>query len=290
MSALDTGLVKYSTAEELARTFHEATGRIRILLNELGERTSQLKEKFFDSGYHFGVSLGHGGDNHISPNAEGINKIIDGMKREAWQAIINKLEIRRLMSSARQKEMDEQLSGQRRYNGHGDKPIPPVPDITPESILSVLNGFISESDNFLAEAIREEYDAWKPHKGWSDNFKTNAKFGEGGFVLGRKIIKGWMVERNYSGKGYSPRYQNRGHIQSLDNIFHLLDGKGFVKGNYGPLEQALRDSENGVGETEYFKFKAFKNGNLHLEFKRIDLLDRFNQIAGQNRLRSPENN
>jgi len=40
------------------------------------------------------------------------------------------------------------------------------------------------------------------------------------------------------------------------------------------------NTSNGTGETEYFKFKACKNGNLHLEFKRMDLVSKLNQLAG----------
>lgn len=35
-------------------------------------------------------------------------------------------------------------------------------------------------------------------------------------------------------------------------------------------------------ETEYFKFKFFFNGNCHIQFKRMDLVARMNQIAGEN--------
>jgi len=43
--------------------------------------------------------------------------------------------------------------------------------------------------------------------------------------------------------------------------------------------------EDGIGETDYFAFRCFKNGNLHLIFKRPDLVRRLNQIAGGKRLR-----
>jgi hypothetical protein len=40
-----------------------------------------------------------------------------------------------------------------------------------------------------------------------------------------------------------------------------------------------------VGETEYFAFRCFRNHNLHLRFKRPDLVAKINQIAGGNALR-----
>lgn len=44
----------------------------------------------------------------------------------------------------------------------------------------------------------------------------------------------------------------------------------------------------GVGETEMFAFRCFRNGNLHLRFKRLDLLKRLNEIAGGQNFRSSE--
>lgn len=41
----------------------------------------------------------------------------------------------------------------------------------------------------------------------------------------------------------------------------------------------------GADETAYFRFRCFKNGNLHIEFKRLDLVARLNQVAGGARLK-----
>jgi len=52
------------------------------------------------------------------------------------------------------------------------------------------------------------------------------------------------------------------------------------------VETAIGQSgREGRGETPLFRFKAFRNQNVHLEFKRLDLLKRFNQIAGGRRLK-----
>jgi hypothetical protein len=48
---------------------------------------------------------------------------------------------------------------------------------------------------------------------------------------------------------------------------------------------AIEASRTGSGETEYFRFKCCRNHNLHLEFKRLDLVEKLNAIAGGMRLR-----
>ena len=46
------------------------------------------------------------------------------------------------------------------------------------------------------------------------------------------------------------------------------------------LANAVQEAPGGVGETEFFKFRCFKNHNFHLEFKRPDLVQKLNEIGG----------
>jgi len=69
-------------------------------------------------------------------------------------------------------------------------------------------------------------------------------------------------------------------LRALDRVFCLLDGKGVPEGYSSPLIDAIETSQDGYGETEYFCFRACKNRNLHLEFKRPDLVEQFNRVAG----------
>lgn len=55
---------------------------------------------------------------------------------------------------------------------------------------------------------------------------------------------------------------------------------------YGMLYGAIVDSPMGAGETDYLKSKGYTDGNLHLEFKREDLLTRLNTTAEGNRLKN----
>jgi hypothetical protein len=81
----------------------------------------------------------------------------------------------------------------------------------------------------------------------------------------------------------------RNQIGALDRVFHLLDGAGYVSRTYlGELGDAINavPVESPAGRTKYFAFKLYRNGNIHLEFLRPDLVDKLNQIAGGKRLRA----
>jgi len=81
----------------------------------------------------------------------------------------------------------------------------------------------------------------------------------------------------------------RQYLQALDNVFHLLDGKGVAKYPFNLptlLGDKIRNTRDTTLETPYFSCKWFKNGNLHLKLKRLDLVQQINQKAGENRVKS----
>ncbi len=79
-------------------------------------------------------------------------------------------------------------------------------------------------------------------------------------------------------------------MTAMDNVFHMLDGKGIPPGYNGPLITAINQTgPEGKGQTDYFKFALYAgNGNMHLEFRRIDLVDQLNSVAGGGALRKPK--
>jgi hypothetical protein len=85
-----------------------------------------------------------------------------------------------------------------------------------------------------------------------------------------------------------PNYYREQYYRCLDNVFHLLDGKGAIKTHYGALYNAVKkagENHETAGTTEYFEFKAYKNGNLHLKFRRMDLVKKLNAMAANRELK-----
>ena len=257
-------MIEYTTAERLAAIYNSEIEQIKTACNQLSASTKRLQEAFsYDYGFTVGLqykSRGHYDDQ--------VDKIIEGMKLDAWKAILQKLNIRRLMSSKRAKELDEAL------DGRGE----PLPDISPETIIQVANGYAASVNEFLEEAVAEEYDFWRPSKRYAD-YKRNSEW-----KLNEKIIRPYVVERGYGNSRFRCNHHNQQHVTALDNIFSLLAGRGPVAEYKGPLVTAIEQSDDGVAETDMFKVRCHNNGNIHLTFKRRDLLELFNQIAAKNRI------
>ncbi len=91
------------------------------------------------------------------------------------------------------------------------------------------------------------------------------------------------------GCGFRVDHYRELHIRAIDNVFHALDCNGTIKTHRGPLIDAIEAVKDGTGGTDYFRFRCFRNRNLHLEFKRLDLVAKLNAVAGGMRLRGQPN-
>lgn len=186
------------------------------------------------------------------------------MKAAAWRYLIDRIELKKLASIARAKEIDKQLH---------EKPDT-LPEISLDNIFGWLESMDTQAKSFFEEAVVEVYQKLRPHA-WNRH-KTNSAF-----RVGKKVILCHRVRPCYSGRGrFAVQYHFSDEIRALDNVFHMLAGEGLSVYRDGDLSKAIEAAEGGTGETEFFRFKCFGNGNLHLEFRRMDLVERLNSIGG----------
>lgn len=188
------------------------------------------------------------------------------LKRSTWRALLAASGVEKVLSVSRLERFEQFLEG----NGKG---VRSIPEPSEEAIMELLAG--GAAKELFAEMIREAFDFLRPGKGWHDEYKTNKKNGR--ISVGKKIILEGLVHETPFYVNIYPR--PRRHLIQVDKIFHLLDGKPFPFDSYSsPLVDGLSSARK--GETEYFKWERYGNGNLHLTFLRDDLLVKFNQIAG----------
>jgi hypothetical protein len=206
-----------------------------------------------------------------------IPSTIEGMtRRKAWEQLYYALEIDKIMSIKRVEEVHQKLESDE------------LPEITLENIFDVFQTLVQNTGNFTEEMIAEVYDWLRPSdRSFASEYKTNQKNAK--FELGKKVILPWTVERGWTGGKFRVNYHREKNLIALDKVFHLLDGKSMMTEGYrSPLVDKINDGA-AEGETDYFSFKCYGNNNLHLEFKRMDLVKEFNRIAGGMNLK-PSNN
>lgn len=265
---MTTGIIKRDTVAQLVENYNVAVGEITQAYSLLHAAKNRLNVSFglgqrlhsFDvlpHGYHRGARL----------SDDSLKQVMAQIKLDAWRVLVERLELRKLLSLARCKELDRQLE-----DGNA------LPDITLENVWGLLESAVANVDRYLEEAVLEVFEFLRPP---SSRYKTNSEY-----EIGKRVILSWHVEPNYTKSGFNVRYSRDSHLTALDNTFLRLDGKGIVSTYHGPTHDAISQAgSNGLCENEYFKLRCCLNGNLHLEFKRPDLVKRLNAIAGGARLK-----
>ena len=183
------------------------------------------------------------------------------MKAAAWRYLIDRIELKKLASVKRAAEIDRQIN-----DGTN------LPEITMDNLFGWLQSLDGQAKKVLEEAIVEVFEFLRPP---SRHYKTNS-----GFKVGKRVILCGRVEKVWSGIKFRVSYHYENELRALDNVFHMLDGKPLSNHRNGDLINAIQESRCGTGKTEYFRYKCFINHNLHLEFKRMDLVQRLNEVGG----------
>jgi len=264
---------RHQTILQLVNAFNESASDIRRAAEFLESATSRLDTAFAndETTDKVQVRTRYGRAVEFDPQ-----EAITRLRLEIWSHLVDRLEVRRFLSVRRATELHQMLD---------DKSEEKFPDITLENVLAFAQGLRSQVPQMLEEAVQEVFSWLRPPR---SEYKTNTEL-----EVGRRAILGYTVEWGWLGRGgkdeygYRVSYGREQQIRALENVFSALDGRGSVTETYNSkLADAIRASgASGKGETEYFRFKCYRNRNLHLEFKRLDLLERFNAIAGGMRLR-----
>lgn len=210
--------------------------------------------------------------------SEETESILLGIKKRTWQNIFERTGVRNCMTSRKLDEFQKSL----------EKPKD-LPEITEENIRGFVENIIMSAPGLLNDYIKESFQWLLPTHWQTDKLKTLKK---NQFEIQQKTIVSRVCELNpWSGNLRINYYHSTKNLNNLDSAFKLMDGKGVTK--YPDDLKTVIETAFNAGlrdvETEYFKIKFHKNGNAHIEFKRLDLLQKFNQIGGGMNLKAATN-
>lgn len=266
--AREEQLALRSTVRDLVAAFTEAENTVRVAFRMLVDAEARLNHVFRGAEYgSISIEAGRYGTRFNDPE-----ETIEKLARGAWRVIVERLELKRMMSVKRWEALQHTLDREK------------LPPITEENVVAFAEQHLASLGEMLTEAVGEVYEWLRPWSGSkAAQYKTNPKL-----EIERRVVLTWMVEPGYKAGHLHVRYgRSSQQLTALENVFSALDGRGSIsKGYHSLLETAVNETPCGEqGETAYFRFRAYRNGNLHVEFKRLDLLKRFNQVAGGRRLK-----
>lgn len=251
---------------DFIRTYTEERERVRFAIESM-----QLAQTNLDARFQLGALSS---PFTVSINGEwagtkfDLDKALARLEREAWTFIVNRLDIWRIMSVARATELKSLIDS----NG--------LPPLTKESAGQLARQYIDGIDTLVDEYAREVFDWLRPRTGTKPaKYKTNNREIVGSRVVLWKIFD--TVHFKFFGTYRMKDSDAEQRLRTIENLFHTLAGKGSTgKGYRSELQTAIEASKDGTGQTEYFEFRACKNGNLHLQFLSLGLLAELNRRAG----------
>lgn len=194
---------------------------------------------------------------HSGMIAEDEERVRRDMDERMWRRAFDLTGFKQLMDAEAVSEFEKSLS-------------PRPPEFTEANIISTFASLHQDAGHMFRRGIVNVF------RGLSDDYKTNSNEP---FRIGRKVVMGYMVEHSFT-RGLCVRHGRAADkINDIDRVFQTLDNKQFKAHELvSALNAAFK--ERAVYECDLYRAKAFKNGNIHLEFKRPDLLDLLNeQIA-----------
>ena len=203
------------------------------------------------------------------------------IERHAWRSFIDDLHLREVLSIEARKKLDEQLDSHRR--GYGDNA--PLPPFTEENVFGFFEQTCANFPNLIKEALREVFKWLTPSQQWTGCKTSNE------FKIGKKVVLCYVANPCYSG-GLQVDYDRRAQVDALGNALSMLDGKGVRKSRCEKEEdRKLTGSYTNawdhewkkalIYEDDYLIAKPFSNRNVHITFKRLDLIEKINQAGAE---------
>lgn len=198
----------------------------------------------------------------LMEKAETAMKVITrNLDRGIWRDLMKKSGMLSLMDAQARERWDRNLEGDE------------IPAISEANILSTFEQLHQSKDEVFERGIINVF------KGLSWDFKTNSPCS-----FGKKMIINSLVVYNRWGYSLCGGWR-RDQLADLERMLHLLDGKP-IPDNRGDVTTRLMDhvslqKASHIYEDGYFSIRYFQKGTGHITFKRLDLVDKMNDIVAK---------
>ena len=182
--------------------------------------------------------------------------------RAIWSHLIKGYGFEKLMDRQASQEFRDQLEKE-------------PPEVTVETAEATLGHLMMSADNIFRRGVANAF------SGLDRRFRSHD-----GFKIGDRVVLESAID-DYGGWNHWSRKDET--LRDIERAFHELDGKEMPERYAGIIglfddERRRKATLSRVAcevEDEYFRMKAFKNGNIHLWFKRDDLLRKVNKLLAE---------
>ncbi|MEE9481791.1 DUF4942 domain-containing protein [Methylobacterium ajmalii] len=194
---------------------------------------------------------------------EFMENVTRNVDRDIWQGLVMGTPIGSLMDRQELEAFKKSL----------EQDPPPA---TADNVRATLERLFGEADQIFRRGLVNAF------KRLDRDYASND-----GFKIGDRIVLTWGCTWDRIMGYFTLHHTREEELHDIDRVMHVLDGKPAPDRGQG-LEGKMAEHTYGrgrdkgtTGESEYFRFRLFKNGNIHLWPRRQDLLDRANKIIAE---------
>lgn len=265
-----TAIGERLTVAELAALYAKCEADIRRSFGQVADSLRTLTLAFLGSSTGHDISLHRSHGRYLRLDFSDPEETITELRRDIWGYLIERAAFRKAMSVRAWKELSEKI----------EKETPPP--ITAETIQGMIDQFQADMPAMLKEAVAEVFEFLRPP---GSEYKTNSEF-----EIGERVVLSNYIGQGY-GRTWDTEHWHDQQLIALENVFAMVDGKVAERsGHYSNVALEIKRiplDEKCHGATPLFEFRGFRNGNLHLKFRRMDLVRKLNAVAGGARLKPP---
>lgn len=255
----ENGIMSYDFIRDIVNRYIEA---VKIFDKQLqaSVEMNQITKSFYSSKLATSVS-----SNNVPILREDFKK---DLQKSAWNFIFDKLKMEKFMTRGVKDDINKFVEQQTH--------IP----FTMRNIYVMLEGLISTTEQRIDKSILEVFDKLTQHHhanrynlpGW----KTNSHY-----LVNKKFIFPYIgsIDAYRWSSNYNTYKIYRSDCESIEDLEKALC---YINGiNWDDIQTvygSCNDNNYGIWyESHFFKYKAFKKGTLHVEFKNEDFWAKFNQ-------------
>lgn len=200
-----------------------------------------------------------------------------------WRHVVESTDLTAMMDRQARDEFEKGLQWvpeQRRYKSGDSYELTNIdqlygmPPFTVENVYATIERFAGEAGMIFRRGIANAFSSL------DRRFRSHD-----GFKVGHRVILTYGFS-TFSGQ-FDAHGKTAATIRDIERTFLILDGKkprDDYAGIIGLMNHERRGTYNphqSEHEGEYFKIRAFKNGNAHLWFTRPDLLEMVNKLLAE---------
>ncbi|MBZ7517938.1 MULTISPECIES: DUF4942 domain-containing protein [Klebsiella] len=257
-----TDVICSTSIERIVTGRNAALTRIESLIRELDDISILTRNIGGGTAPEWGMREGHRYDCWFTETPDKAMKAITrNIDRRIWRDLMNKSGMLSLMDAQARDEWHKSLEKD------------DIPAISEDNILSTFEQLHHNKQKVFERGIINAF------RGLSWDYKTNSPCS-----FGKKIIINNLMTHNRWGFSLNWGWR-RDQLVDLERMLFLLDGKPIPENRSdisARLMEHVRDNPARDGyEDVFFSIRYFQKGTAHLIFKRLDLVEKMNDIIAK---------